>query len=236
MKDKVVLVTGGSRGLGQELVKTFLDQGAIVGYTYYHSNEEDLLDNGAQRIRVDHQDLDLLSDAIKSFCRSNGKIDFLINNAGVGTPQLLVRKKISSILEELTVNFTSAVVATKATIPYLRRAENGLVINISSASAKTPQRGLSVYSSSKAALEVFTQSIAKEVSNFGISVVAFQLGPFESKLLELIGDEQINQIKSNSNTGEVMTAEQIAKKIGQLVAQIDLTQSGSTISITNGFS
>ena len=180
LKGKNILVTGGSLGIGKETAKYLVDKGANVLITGRSQDRLNLAHNfsGAQTILFDISDLDNISNnATKCLELLDGKIDVLINNAGIGTFDKLEDLSLDQFQTIFNTNVFGLALLTKELIPSMKLFKSGTIINIgSSASLKGFANG-SVYSASKFAVRALTQCWQAELRPFNIRVC--QLNPSE---------------------------------------------------------
>ncbi len=177
LKNKIILVTGGSKGIGRGITKVFLDEGANV--IICARNEEELknveneLKNGAQisSLRADltnTNDITLIKNYISE---KYGKLNILVNNASI----LGINSKIEEYPDDLwnqviDINLNAQFYITKALIPLLKKTGNGSIINVSSTVGRQGRANWGAYSVSKFGLEALTQILAQELSEFNIRV------------------------------------------------------------------
>jgi len=177
LKNKIILVTGGSKGIGRGISKVFLDEGANV--IICARNEEELknveneLKNGSQisSLRADltnTNDITLIKDYISE---KYGKLDILVNNASI----LGITSRIEEYPDDLwnqviNINLNAQFYITKALIPLLKKTDNGSIINVSSTVGRQGRANWGAYSVSKFGLEALTQILAQELSEFNIRV------------------------------------------------------------------
>ena len=177
LKNKIILVTGGSKGIGRGISKVFLDEGANV--IICARNEEELknveneLKNGAQisSLRADltnTNDITLIKNYISE---KYGKLNILVNNASI----LGINSKIEEYPDDLwnqviDINLNAQFYITKALIPLLKKTGNGSIINVSSTVGRQGRANWGAYSVSKFGLEALTQILAQELSEFNIRV------------------------------------------------------------------
>ena len=175
LEDKIILVTGGSRGIGKGISKVFLENGAKVIICSRNEVElkkaENELKNGAQ-ISPLRADLTKISDIglIKKFIeKEHMKLDVLVNNASI----LGIKSKIEDYPEDLwkeviDINLNAQFYLTKALIPLLKKSQNGSIINVSSTVGREGRSGWGAYSASKFGLEALTQILSQELEEFNI--------------------------------------------------------------------
>lgn len=180
---KVILITGGSSGLGQAMCKRFAAKGHRV-YGTGRKVEQGATDQGAMLLHMDITDDASVKSGVDEVLRREGRIDVLVNNAGLGiqgplediTPEMAARL--------LDTNVLGAHRLCRAVLPAMRAQGNGLIINITSVAGHfgLPYRGF--YSASKAALERYGEALATEVKRFGIDVVSVQPGEFNTPIAD----------------------------------------------------
>jgi 3-oxoacyl-[acyl-carrier protein] reductase len=172
-KDKVVLVTGGSRGIGKAVVTQFAAQGARVYFTY-HSHEEEAAcvarDSGAKAIRCDQCDGDAITAAVDLICAEAGRIDVLVNNAGATADQYAMMLPVADWMKVMDTNINGAFRWSKAVIRSMLMARRGAIINVSSISGLVGVAGQTNYAASKGAIISFSRALAAEVGAKGIRV------------------------------------------------------------------
>lgn len=175
------------------------------------------------------------SNVLSKFCGSDGTIDVLINNAGVFTPGFLARTPLTAIQHQFSVNAVSPIVFTQAAIPFLRRSEAPVVLNVSSVAATTPTLGQCVYSSTKAALEIFTKGASAELARYGITIAGVRLAPVETDMWHSLQLKTRKKIEDGLFNPSPMCPNFVATKILNIVDNLDISQSGSIIEIGNGY-
>lgn len=174
---KVVLVTGGSSGIGESICRRLAAQGHTVYGTTRKAGEEPA---GYRLVRMDITDEASVRSAVEAVLREAGRIDVVVNNAGLGiqgpaediTPELA--------LQLLDTNVLGAHRVCRAVLPAMRERKAGLIINITSLAANYGLPFRSFYSASKAALERYTEALHMEVLPFGIHAVALQPGEYRT--------------------------------------------------------
>lgn len=180
---KVILITGGSSGLGQAMCKRLAEHGHRVYGTGRKVDDGTQL-NGCTLLRMDITDDASVKRGVDEVLRREGRIDVLVNNAGLG-----IQGPLEDISPELAgrlldTNVLGAHRLCRAVLPAMRDQGRGLIINITSVAGHfgLPYRGL--YSASKAALERYGEALATEVKRFGITVVSVQPGEFNTPIAD----------------------------------------------------
>ena len=213
--DKIVVVTGGSRGIGRAIVAEFSRQGALV-YFSYHVHEDAALETerlyGAKKINCAQSDPRRINAAVDDICGSHGKIDVLINNAGVTSDQFLMTMPVEDWNKVLDINLNGAFRWSKAITRPMLSAKKGVIINIASISACIGIGGQTNYAASKGALLAFSRSLAAELGPKGIRVNAVVPGFIETdmtaKMPRYVKRQNIEKIllKRFGHAGEVADA------------------------------
>jgi NAD(P)-dependent dehydrogenase (short-subunit alcohol dehydrogenase family) len=179
---KVVIVTGAARNIGFETAAALTRRGARVAIL---GRDRVALDEAAAKLgpaafpaAVDIADRDALFTSFAQVHEQLGRIDGLVNNAGVSHVGRIEHLKADAVAEQVNVNFVAAVYACQAVIPYLRGQGGGRIVNVSSATVHETMAfaHLSIYSATKAALEHFGKELREEVRGDGISVTTFVPG------------------------------------------------------------
>jgi 3-oxoacyl-[acyl-carrier protein] reductase len=225
MKNQVMVISGGSRGLGRALVSHFLAKGYCVA-TYSRKSspfiDETLAENGHKESfywesidGTNYQKIELFSENVfKRF----GRIDAVINNAGIGTEGVLTLMPRQSINDIIAINFASAVHLTKACTKYLLLKKGGAIINISSINGIRGHVGLSVYGATKAALDGFTRGLAKELGPRGIRVNSVAPGYLETEMTQNFTEAQRNRIIRRTPIGRLGQVDDVVAVIEFLLS------------------
>lgn len=238
---KVIVISGGSRGLGQALVQDRLDAGDIVA-TFSRSSNSFIdqlrsADPNGERFHweaIEGTDLDGVRNFGMNVMRRYKRIDGLINNAGVGVEGLLTMTSERDIHLALTLNLESVIVLTRTCLKAMIAHRHGSIINISSVNALRGHKGLSVYSATKAALLGFTRSLATEVGPQGVTVNAIAPGFFESEMVGHLTDAQRARIIRRTPMRAMCTTQDVVDSARFLLSTRAIT--GQTLSVDGGFS
>ncbi|MBT8232317.1 MAG: 3-oxoacyl-[acyl-carrier-protein] reductase [Saprospiraceae bacterium] len=204
LEGKTALITGGSRGIGKAIVEKFISEGASVAFTYRSSaaaSDEIIKDlNAGDKLKAYQSDASSYSAAeslIKSVMEDFGKIDILINNAGITKDTLMLRMGEEHWDQVMEINLKSVFNLTKHVLKPMLRNRGGSIINMSSVVGVFGNAGQANYAASKAGIIGFTKSIAKEVGSRGIRCNAIAPGFIASEMTaELDEKVQENYISS----------------------------------------
>jgi 3-oxoacyl-[acyl-carrier protein] reductase len=235
---KVALVSGGSRGLGAELVSGFLDRSYRVATLSRTKTDfiADMLRAGRHFhwSAVDGRDHDALRAFVKDAGERLGGIDVLINNAGVAAEGVLPTMRPRDIVESVEVNLTAALVLAQACSRLMLRQGSGCIVNISSVHAVRGHSGVAVYSATKAALDGLTRSLARELGPRQIRVNSVAPGYFESEMTGGIGEEQKQRIARRTPLGRLARIDEIANAVYFLTSDQASFITGQTLVVDGG--
>lgn len=197
LKDKVALVTGGSRGIGKEIALELARNGINVGITYVNNEEkakeviDEIKSHGVKGIAI-KTNVSIEEDVlqmIKSMEEELGTIDILVNNAGVTKDNLIIRMKEEDWDEIMNVNLKGTFLTTKVVTRIMMKKRYGKIINITSVVGIMGNAGQGNYSASKAGVIGFTKSMAKELASRGIRVNAIAPGFIETDMTEALKED-----------------------------------------------
>jgi NAD(P)-dependent dehydrogenase (short-subunit alcohol dehydrogenase family) len=177
---KVVLITGGSSGIGKSIGE-FLHH---KGFTVYGTsrNPEGILNSVFPLLALDVRNVDSIQLAVAKIITTSGGLDIVINNAGVGITGPLEEIPMEEIKNNFETNFFGPIEVMKAVLPQMRVQKSGLIINITSIAGYMGLPYRSVYSASKGALELITESLRMEVKSFGIDITNVAPGDFATNI------------------------------------------------------
>ena len=194
---KTVLITGGTGGIGSEMVRRFAKDGYNVAFTYRTSKkeaEELSAATGAMAIAADSSDESAVVNAVASVTDRFGAVDCLINNAAVSSFSLLTDIMLEDWNRMIAVNLTGAFLYSKAVLPGMINKKQGRIINITSMWGVVGASCEVHYSTTKAGLIGFTKALAKEVGPSGITVNAIAPGVIRTKMNAGLGDDVMSEL------------------------------------------
>lgn len=239
---KVALVTGGSRGIGEAIVREMAAQGAEVAFTYRSSSERadqiaaELTDEGC-KVKAFKSDAASFEDSeklIKELIDGYGKIDILINNAGITKDNLMLRMSEDQWDQVIEVNLKSVFNLTKHAMRYMLKNRSGSIINISSVVGEFGNAGQANYAASKAGIIGFTKSIAKEVGSRGIRCNAVAPGFIETDMTDALTDDQRKAYEDSIPLKRLGSGKDIADLCVFLGSDMSTYITGQSISICGG--
>ena len=177
---KVVLITGGSSGIGKRVGEYLNDKGFIVYGT--SRNPENVKNSKIKLVALDVRDSESIKKAVHHIIETEKRLDVLINNAGVGITGPLEEIPTDEIRNNFETNVFGPIEVMKAVLPQMRLQKSGLIINVTSIAGYMGLPFRSVYSSSKGALEILTEAIRMEVKSFGIQITNVAPGDFATDI------------------------------------------------------
>lgn len=241
LENKVALVTGGARGIGEAIVRAFAAQGAKVAFTYVSENSqakadkivEELTANGAiaKAFRSDAavfaQAEQLVNDVVKSL----GSLDILVNNAGITRDNLMLRMTEQQWDEVITTNLKSVFNLTKHALRPMIKAKGGSIINMSSVVGVFGNAGQANYAASKAGMIGFSKSIAKEYGSRAIRCNVIAPGYIETEMTHVLDEKVKETFLKNIPMGRMGAGAEIADACVFLGSNLSSYISGQTLSV-----
>ena len=242
LNGQVAIITGGARGIGEGICKVFCNEGAMVALW-------DIMDEGqntADRIKdeggeiifqnVNVSDQSSVDKAVEKLISEYGKIDVLINNAGIIRDRSFLKMSRDEWDQVIDVNINSLYVTTRAVLPHMREAKYGRIINASSINAFQGAFGQANYSASKAAIAGFTRALCKETGKHNITVNAVAPGFIKSEMSDSMPPEVIKAGVAMIPVGRIGTPEDmghvylfLASKEASFVSGIVLHANGGAM-------
>ncbi len=218
MTDRVVIVTGGSRGLGAGIVQGYLDAGdrvATCARSATPATDAWAADpTTAERFHFRPADLSRSSDAekfVKAVIAQWGRVDVLINNAGVARDGVLGLTSDADIDTVVDLNLKGTLYMSRLVGRRMITQRSGHIVNISSIVGRSGYRGLGVYSATKAALDGLTRSMARELGSRGIVVNGIAPGYLRTEMSHGLDESQLTQIERRTPAGRLGEPEDIAR-------------------------
>ena len=235
---KRVIVTGGSRGIGAEIVRCFTDEGADVSFLYQNSVEaaEDLAGaTGAKPIRCDLGNPYDAERAIQEAEGAIGGVDILVNNAGIAQSGLLQETSQKEWDRLIAVNLTSIFVCSRLLIPDMVRQGSGRIVNISSIWGMVGASCEAAYSAVKAGVIGLTKGLAKELGPSGITVNCVAPGVINTDMMKEYDEETKRELAAETPLGRLGTPRDVAAAVLFLSGEGGSFITGQVISPNGGF-
>jgi 3-oxoacyl-[acyl-carrier protein] reductase len=240
--NKIALVTGGSRGIGRAIATELAKQGATVVISYAGNetaaNEtvKAIVDAGgkASAKKFDVCDSDACSAAVDDIVKTHGKIDVLVNNAGVAIDGLIMRFKDEDWDKTLDTNLKGAFCLIRAVSRPMMKQRAGSIVNISSVVGEMGNGGQSAYAASKAGLIGLTKSVAKELSSRNIRVNCVTPGFITTDMTAALNDELKKKMSEAIPLGRIGEAHEIAQAVSFLASDRASYITGETLKVNGG--
>lgn len=236
-KDRVVLVTGGSRGIGKAVVAQFAARGARVYFTYRsHEEEADRVarDCGAKAVRCDQRDGEAIAAAVDMICAEAAKIDVLVNNAGTTADQFAMLMPADDWMSVMDTNINGAFRWSKSVMRSMLMARRGVIINVSSISGLVGVAGQTNYAASKGALISFSRALAAELGPKGIRVNTVVPGFIETDMTARIPRDIKHRTLERIPLKRFGQAEEVAGVVLFLASDVASYIMGQTLVIDGG--
>ena len=217
---RVVIVTGGSRGLGEGLVRAFLDHGDTVATCSRTPTDATVAWAAAPDTRerfcfeaVDVTDRDAAKQFVRDVAERFGRIDVLVNNAGVARDGVLGLFSEDDVDTVVDLNVKGTIAVTRAVVRRMLHQGAGRIINVSSIVGLSGYRGLSVYGATKAALDGFTRALARELGGRGITVNSVAPGYLRTEMSHGLDEDQLVQIARRTPAGRLGEVADVAAAV-----------------------
>lgn len=240
--EKIALVTGGTRGIGRQIVITLAKSGYNIAINYRTEDEEvintkkEIEEIGVQCLTIqgDVSKFEECEKFVKEVIEQFGKIDVLVNNAGITKDMLLMRMKKEDFEQVIDVNLIGTFNVTKNVISYMLKARSGRIINISSVVGVSGNAGQTNYSASKAGIIGFTKSLAKEVASRNINVNAVAPGFIETNMTDVLKDEIKEEIAKSIPLKRMGSTQDVANVVKFLASEDSSYITGQVIHVDGG--
>jgi len=241
--DKSVIVTGGSRGIGRAIVELLAGEGADVTF-FYRDNRgaaDEVLAAGrdaGQRIaaeQVDVRDSAACAAAVERIAERNGRLDVLVNNAGIIRDNPLAAMDDDDVKSVLDTNVGGVFNVTRAVVPHMIMQRAGKIINLSSVAGEKGGRGQTNYAASKGAINALTRALAVELAPRKITVNCVAPGVIETEMSEAVRDMAGDQVTSRILLKRFGKPQDVAYDVWFLASAYADYMTGQVLSIDGGF-
>lgn len=238
---RVVVITGGSRGLGAGLVQSFLDSGDLVATCARTPTERTKAwaDDPAtgDRFLFEPADLARSADAkrfVDAVIARWGRVDVLVNNAGVARDGILGLVRDDDIDTVVDLNLKGTIYVTRLVSRRMLARGRGSIVNVSSIVGRSGYRGLAVYSATKAALDGLTRALARELGSRGITVNGVAPGYLRTEMSHGLDEEQLGQIVRRTPAGRLGEPEDVARAVQFLTDPANTYLTGHVLVVDGG--
>jgi 3-oxoacyl-[acyl-carrier protein] reductase len=242
MERQVALVTGGSRGLGRAIACELARQNMHV-IINYHANEKEAqhalreveaAGGSAEIERADVADVAAVQALVAGIQRRHGRIDVLVNNAGIVRDELFLTMRESSWRQVISVNLDGVYHCCRAVIRGMSAAGRGVIINIGSSSSVSPRAGQVNYGSSKSSLIGFSKSLAREVASRGVRVLVVAPGFVATDMSNAVAPNVVEETLGLIPLGRWARPEEIAELVGFVASDACRYITGQTFVVDGG--
>ncbi|NVK66705.1 MAG: 3-oxoacyl-[acyl-carrier-protein] reductase [Flavobacteriales bacterium] len=242
LENKVVIITGASRGIGKSIAEACVEQGAKVAFTYLSSDEKakaletELSKNGgvAKGFKSDASKFDDAQALVDAVIEEFGTVDVLVNNAGITRDTLLMRMSEEQWDEVINTNLKSAFNLTKAVQRPMLKARKGSIINMSSVVGVSGNAGQANYAASKAGLIGFTKSVAQELGSRNIRCNAIAPGFIETEMTDALDQKVVEEWRASIPLKRGGSPKDVADLTVFLASDMSSYITGQTINVCGG--
>lgn len=242
LEGKKALVTGGARGIGKEIVVSFLNNGASVYFidlnpSEYMDEYKKLAVKTGQKVvfkQANVADEEQISNVVNEILEESGGLDILVNNAGITRDGLFFRMSSKDWTDVLTINLTSAFYISKIVSRSMAKQKSGSIINVASIVGIIGNAGQVNYSASKAGLIGFTKSLSREIAKKNVRVNAIAPGFIRTPMTDKLNEKQTADLATQIPMGRLGEPEEVAKVTLFLASDLASYVTGQAIHITGG--
>lgn len=242
LQDKVAIVTGGSRGIGREIVLMLACEGCDVAFNYQNSRdsaealEREVKDLGVRcrATKVNIKDSIAVKAWVHAVREEFGRLDILVNNAGIVRDKALMMMTDEEWRDVQETNLDGMFYAARSCIVTFLKQKSGDIINISSVSGVTGLPRQVNYSASKGGMNAFTKALAKEVSPYGVRVNAVAPGLIKTDITDSMDEKRREEILGTVPLGRIGTPEDVANTVKFLLSPAATYITGQVITVDGG--
>ena len=243
MERKVALITGGSRGIGKAIAKKFAKAGYDIVINYVSESaelgkvKEEMIENRNVDIlfvKADVTNYNGCEEMIKEVINKFGRIDVLVNNAGITKDGLLMRMKEEDFDKVIEVNLKGTFNVTKNVIPYMMKQRSGKIVNISSVVGIGGNAGQANYAASKAGIIGFTKSVAKELASRNILANCVAPGFIKTDMTDVLSDTVKENINKQIPLNKMGEADEVANAVYFLASEENTYITGQVLNVDGG--
>ncbi len=236
---KTAVVTGAAKGIGRATAKSLADGGFSVAVVYNGSKDaaEELLreiGGGAKMYKCDITSPEAVNNTVKEILKDFGKIDVLVNNAGIAQQKLFIDITDGDWSKMLNTDLSGAFYFTRAVLESMLRYKNGKIINISSVWGQTGGSCEAHYSAAKAGIIGMTKALAKEFGLSGITVNAVAPGVITTDMLSKFSESELEELKDKIPLNRLGTPEDVANAVSFLASEKADYITGQVIGVNGG--
>ena len=234
-ESKKILITGASRGIGKDIALKSKEKGyEVLGTSTTNEGVSNLRENGIHGLQLNLNDKKSVESFNYLLTQEHPDIAVLVNNAGITRDNIVLRMTEEEWMDVLNINLNGAFKISKTVLKFMLKKRWGRILNITSTSASTGNRGQANYAAAKAGIEAFSKSLAKEVGSRGITVNAIAPGYIQTDMTEVISEKVKEQILSQIPLSRFGKPEEISQLVDFLISDEASYITGQTIHINGG--
>ena len=244
LNNKVALITGSTRGIGNSIAKLFLENNAkvvICGSSEENATkavnkvkeELNITDDNVMAVGINMKDTENIKDAVEKVIKNWGRIDVLINNAGITSNVSLLDSTDEEFMNMFQINFFGVVTLTREVVKHMK-STGGSIINTSSMVTKTGARNQAAYASSKFAINGLTKSLAKELGMYQIRVNAVSPGVVATDMMSIVTDEMKQGLLRMTPLNKMADPTDLAGAYLYLASDLSKFTTGTIIHVDGG--
>lgn len=242
MDNKIAFITGGTKGIGKQIALTLADSGYDI-VVNYRKEDDDLIDTKDKieeknakflAVRGDVSKFEDVQEMVNKILNECGRIDVLVNNAGITRDNLIIKMKKEDFDDVINVNLIGTFNVTKNVVPIMMKQRCGRIINISSVVGVSGNSGQANYSASKAGIIGFTKSLAKELGSRNILVNAVAPGFIETRMTEVLRQEIKEEISKTIPLKRMGNVQDVANVVKFLSSNESSYITGQVINVDGG--
>ena len=234
-ESKKILITGASRGIGKDIALKSKEKGyEVLGTSTTNEGVSNLRENGIHGLQLNLNDKKSVESFNYLLTQEHPDIAVLVNNAGITRDNIILRMTEEEWMDVLNINLNGAFKISKTVLKFMLKKRWGRILNITSTSASTGNRGQANYAAAKAGIEAFSKSLAKEVGSRGITVNAIAPGYIQTDMTKVISEKVKEEILSQIPLSRFGKPEEISQLVDFLISDEASYITGQTIHINGG--